>query len=231
MKTVRNNPDESTQPATKNHVAHPIDAALADDALARRMVVRYTPFDPDARAFVMPCGVNDSDAPMVFASPEEWGFEKIRNGYHWTAKGLFDLTGLPTAPPTRSQLTRPRFHDIFDDIQSEHRSGRIRGDRGDPFHCATQLRQLLIIAETRSAAGSLDDSLAFRLAVALGNCRQFGLSLAGQDFTLSRHAATLAARHAITQTRDLEQATQNPPQNATVAMEQLEGRMDLWAAT
>src|SRR5688572_1650550 len=231
MKTVGHNFDESI--GTARNPQHQnedrLESRLREDALARSMVVRYARFDADARAFVAPFGV---DTETVFASPELWGFEKMHGAHHWTGKGLFDLTGFPPAPPSRSKLTRPRFLVIFEEIQAEEAGGRIGADRGDPFRCVPQLRQLRIIGEARAAREGLEDVACFGLAVALGNCRVFGVGIgAAEDFTLSPGAAVAAARHAIAMVGAEVRAAETPVPGVTSALERLEARMDLWSAS
>jgi hypothetical protein len=228
MNTVRNTTPEANQNTIDSkHGQEETDSRLRHDASARALAARHARFDPDARMFVMAFGAQNGC--VALALPENWGFERTPRGYQWTARGLFDLTAFPPAPPSRSTLTRPRFHDIFDDMTTEQWGNRIGGNRADPFHCVPQLRQLRIIAELRNVRELLDESICFALAVALGNCRLFGVRLAdGDDFTLSPSAAILAARQAIVLSRAEEQATERSPIDAA---DRLQVRMDLWAAS
>jgi hypothetical protein len=228
MNTVGHNFPQSNNSANHpNPIQDDLEVRIADDGFVRSMAVRYTAFDPDVRTFVMP----SDDAPETAEWAKNWKFEKMPGGYHWMARGLFDLTGLPPAPPSRSKLTRPRFRDIFQEIQAEGLKDRIGGDRRDPLHYIPQLKQVRIVAEARFARGILSDSIAFTLAATLGDCRLFDVSLdATDDFTLTPLAAVRAARHALALAREEHESTQSPPRNQCEMLEHLETRMDLWAA-
>jgi hypothetical protein len=220
--------------------------ALRRLTIARAMAMRYARFDADARALViLPPGVDqETMCPAIeFAHPENWGFEKTGRGdqYQWTGHGLFNSTGLPTSPPPArgSTVSRPRFHDMFDEMCTEQWGGQMRGDRGDPIRCIPELKQLRAMAEVGGAGGSLHEMLYFYLAVALGRCRLFGVALAGiDDFTLTAAAASLAAKGAIEVIgSELESAATLPARLSSgrtygerdYVLERLEARMDLWA--
>jgi hypothetical protein len=216
-------------------------SALNRFAIARAMALRYARFDADARALITPCGVEERISPAIeFASPENWGFEKTGRGYQWTAQGLSNTTGLPASPPPGSTVTRPRYHDVFDEMCGEQLGGQLIGDRGDPLACAAELKRLRATAEVAGARGKLDERLSFDLAVAIGRCRLFGVGLAGiDDFTLTAAAARLAARRAIEVLKtELELTAELPAQLSSArtyrerdfVLERLEARMDLWAA-
>jgi hypothetical protein len=196
---------------------------LTCDGTARSMAARHARFDPDARALVLPFGVQDIEAP------EGFGFEKMSDGYHWTAKGLFDLTGFPPAPPSQPKLTRPRFRDVFDELQAKHRGSRIGVNRGDPFHFVPQLRKLRIIAEAQFARDTLDDLICEALAIALGNCRLFDPAMGeGDDFTLTLAVAVPAAREMVRLAGKLAGASEN---RVSTDPSWLEFRMAMWAAS
>jgi hypothetical protein len=227
MKTVGSHPtvtDLIATPTNSTHAAEQqqIESRLSFDDRARTLAMRHARFDPDRRALAAPPD----------QAPDMLGFEMMPGGYHWTARGLFDLTGFPSAPPPQSTLTRPRFHDLFDDIWSEQQGGRIGGDRGDPLHLIPQLRQIRVFAEVGFARATLDPTLAFRLAVALGSCRLFGVSVSdAEDFTLSPSGAILAACSTIERLLEQERMTENPPADAESVLKRLEARMELWAAS
>jgi hypothetical protein len=223
-------------------------SALRRATIARAMAMRYARFDADARALVAPCGVDDQISPTIqFASPENWGFEKTGRGYRWTGHNLFQqMTTPPTSTPPGSKVTRPRFHDVFDEMCAEKWGGQLGGDRGDPLRCIAELRQVREKAEMGAspalgavARKRLDEHLCFDLAVALGRCRLFGVGLAEiEDFTLTAAAARLAAKHAIELFKtELELTTGLPGRLSAertyrerdYVLERLEARMDLWA--
>ena len=94
MNTAGHNSPQSNNTANNlNPIQDDLHPSLHHALQVRSQVLRHIPFDPDHRAFVVALG----PAPFKFA--ENWGFEKMPHGHHWTAKGLFDLTGLPPAPP------------------------------------------------------------------------------------------------------------------------------------
>ena len=131
-------------------------------------------------------------------------------------------------------MTRPRFHDVFDDMCGE----QLGGDRGDPIRCIPELKRLLATAEVAGARGSLGERLCFDLAVALGRCRLVGAALGIGDFTLAAAAARLAAKRAIevlkwelefTSTLPAELSARRTYGERDFVLERLEARMDLWA--
>jgi hypothetical protein len=205
------------------------------DALLRTHVLRHARLDPDARAFVTPADDQDPDVEedmrrtprFEFRRPETFGFTRSRHGYHWTASGLF-ACDKPHDPSRPARLTRPRFHDCFDDPTP------TAADRGDPARCLPQLRHLRSLAQTQGESPCWD------LAVALGRCRLFGVTPPpADDFTLStlalhhvlkQLAPFVAAHDALASNLESEIDRQGPHRAQTLALELLEARMDLWCA-
>ncbi len=152
------------------------DAEHRRDTFTRRYVARYARFDPDERAFTPNIATEEEPTHprFEFINPAAWGFTPITKttstSMHWTAHNLFRSPTPPKTPANQPPATRQRFKDIFDHPTI---------DRGDPFQCIPQLRQIRTLCQNTA-------SQAQSLALSLGRCRLFGVRLAdAEDFTLS----------------------------------------------
>jgi hypothetical protein len=174
-----------------------LNPAVRRDAFARSYVARHARLDPDVRAFVLsdtghavPANRDENpaapDAP-AFVNPRAWGFELAGGAYHWTAHSLFKMFATSTpSRTTKSLVCRPPAPDLFDESATP--------DRGDPFRCVPQLRQLRTLCEQASHDASPPLDLSHRLAVALGRCRLFGVRVpAADDCALAPVSFALAA--------------------------------------
>lgn len=209
-------------------------SALSRDAFARTYVARYARFDADARAFITSDPIEEDDGNAnpryEFLNPTSWGFSptstKTSSSMHWTAHNLFRSPTPPKAHVKPSHVTRQRFKDIFEEPTI---------DRGDPFQCIPQLRQLKTICERSLTAVHAHD-----VALSLGRCRLFGVKLADtEDFTLTPAAFERAAAELIDLVKGASRwATQlettadsySPYLHRNLALELLEIRMDAHAA-
>jgi hypothetical protein len=217
----------------------PRQADLADRE--RTYVARYARIDRDARAFVLRAAVADEDERTAepdyqFLRPESWGFTPSITGMHWTAHNLFRRSpvSIPSTSTKPSTGTRPRFKDVFDD------AAEPAPDRGDPFQCTPQLRQIRQQFDARANdAMSNDPGAAYALALGLGRCRLFGVRLAdAEDFTLTPGAFEIAATHLAGRLRIATERSGHRIVDAhgaghlhhNVALELLEQRMDAHAA-
>ncbi len=160
-------------------------------------------------------------------------------GYRWTGHGLFNHAHLPPRQFDHSLIARPRHRDLFGDTPTNP-------GRGDPYQCLPRLARARIEADytVREAGdhprGLMPADSAYRLALALGRCRLFGVEMKeSDDFTLTRAAAAAAAsvlyRALRRATRGVEELGQHLRRAGAygrrdLAVELLEFRTDAWAA-
>jgi hypothetical protein len=160
-------------------------------------VVRYAKFDADGPGFFIRPHPDHEDCGPAFMNPHPWGFEMTAKGYAWTAKEMFPFvpTGLSTTDSDHAVL--PRFADPLADPTPE---------RGDPFQCVPALRQILAVCSRTVRAETsvvLARPACYRLALALGRCRQFGVRVdAADDRTLSPAGFDIASTELMHQVRD-----------------------------
>jgi len=180
-----------------------------------------------------------TDSPSLAASPAD---PNPPASLRWTAPHLFAEPTFPPKALDQSLIARPRYRDIFDAATA---SSPSNPGRGDPSHLLPRLRQARIEADysvraTDGNSGNLAPAdSCFRLALALGRARLFGVEMpAGDDFTLTPAAAAAAATVLYRAVRRASAAARELPRHMRlagaygrrdVALELLELRTDAWA--